>query len=130
MLIDDTEVDNFISKKVMAASAFSSEIMEFYSAQKALNFLLENKENKDRLPQIIFLDIHMPAMDGFDFMEKFKELPSEIHQYCKVVMLSSSLDPEDVRRIKESNHIVRFMTKPISKDQLQSLNLEMNATLS
>ncbi len=129
MLVDDTEVDTFISKKMLKSAEFSNNIIEFYSAQKALEFLQENKSNEHVLPQIIFLDLHMPAMDGFDFMEKFRNLDPKITRYCKVVMLSSSLDSEDIRRIQGFSQVIKFMIKPLSVDQLNILNLEMGATI-
>ncbi len=130
MLIDDTEVDAFISKRMLKTSQFSNDIMEFNSAQKALDFLLENSTNSLVLPQIILLDIHMPAMDGFDFMEKFKLLPQSLFQSCKVVMLSSSIDPIDIHRIKEDKQILKFLNKPLTIDQLQALNLVMSETIN
>ncbi|TAH42586.1 MAG: response regulator [Bacteroidetes bacterium] len=128
MLIDDTEVDAYISKRMLTKSNFSSEIMEFYSAEKALDYLQENSKNYDALPQIIFLDIHMPAMNGFDFLEKFQSIKCEIRDFCKVVMLTSSVDENDVQEAKKYPGILKFLIKPLQLDQLQSLNKELLAT--
>jgi CheY-like chemotaxis protein len=130
MLIDDTEVDAFISKRMLTSTQFSSEITEFYSAQKALEFLDENRDNSFALPHLIFLDLHMPAMDGFDFMEKFEMLPKSVVDSCKVIMLSSSIDPLDEKKIKQNKNILKFLTKPLSKDQLMALEVELNETIN
>jgi len=129
MLIDDTEVDAFISKRMLTSSQFTTDIMEFYSAKKALEYLGENSHNLSALPRLIFLDINMPAMDGFDFMEKFRQMPNEILQNCKVVMLSSAINDVDIQRINKDEYIVKFLIKPLSREELQELNAELNATI-
>ncbi len=129
MLIDDTEVDAYISKRILTKSNFSSEIMEFYSAEKALDYLQENSKNLNALPQIIFLDIHMPAMDGFDFLEKFRSIEGEIHNFCKIIMLTSSMNENDILQAKNYPDVLKFLIKPIQMEQLQSLNQEILATI-
>jgi len=128
MLIDDTEVDAFISKRMLTGSQFASDIMEFNSAKKALEYLEENSQHPTSLPQFIFLDINMPAMDGFDFMEKFRQLPDSVIQNCKVVMLTSAIKEEDIQRINNDHHIIKYLIKPLSGEQLHELNAEVNAT--
>lgn len=129
MLIDDTEVDAFISKRMLTNSNFSSEIMEFYSAEKALDFLIENRENTEVLPQVIFLDIHMPAMDGFDFLDKFSSEMGEAGEFCKVVMLSSSNDEKDLSQLKKYTNVLKHLTKPLKKEELRELDLAIHATI-
>ncbi len=129
MLIDDTEVDAFISKRILMNSNFSSQIIEFNSAEKALDYLNENKLNLATLPQVIFLDIHMPAMDGFDFLEKFRLIEGEVHAFSKVVMLSTTNDEKDLSQIKKYPNVLKFLTKPLKIDELQALNLQIDATI-
>lgn len=128
MLIDDTEVDSFISKRILTSTQFSNEITEFNSAQKALDYLVENAHLPHALPQVIFIDIHMPAMDGFDFIEKFNMLPPIVLKYCKLIMLSASADSVDHEKIKSYRSILKFLPKPLTKNELQALNMELSET--
>lgn len=130
MLIDDNEVDAFISKRILTSTLFATDIMEFNCAQKALDYLVENESDENALPQIIFLDVHMPAMNGFDFMEKFEQLHAFIRSRCKIVMLSTAIDESDLKKVQSNDLILKILAKPLSKEQLLELHSELNATIS
>src|SRR5690349_9646672 len=96
MLIDDNELDNFINKKLLENEKFSDMILVHQSAQSALDEL--KRIPKDHLPKIIFLDIMMPHMDGFGFLEEFSKLDESIKSTSKVIMLSTSESFKDLNR--------------------------------
>lgn len=115
MIIDDNQIDLYLISKLISKNNFSKNILECNCAQKALNYLIENQENSNLLPQIIFLDIYMPVMDGFEFLEKYKKLFKNTNHNCKIVMVSSSVDHNDISRARLDENVALFATKPINK---------------
>lgn len=125
MLIDDNEIDNLINQKMIESCALSKNVLVHTGAKSALEFLkniykLSSEENL-LIPELIFLDIDMPIMDGFQFMDEFAKLPEIIKNKTKVVMLTSSLSPHDVTKAKKNAHIVKFLNKPLSLEELEKL---------
>ena len=74
MLVDDNEIDNIINEKIIEANSFADSILVFQTGQEALDYLKDNQNNEKDLPEIVFLDINMPIMDGFQFLEDFEKL--------------------------------------------------------
>ena len=120
LLIDDNEIDNFINERMITSSGFSAEVIVKNSADAALHFL-KNLSNDQDYPEIIFLDIRMPIMDGFGFLDAFNNLPDSIKLKSKVVMLSSTLDPEDNERAATYPVVIKMLMKPLNIEQLASI---------
>lgn len=125
MLIDDNEIDNLINQKMIESCSLSKTVLVHTGAKSALEFLKNiQKLSTDQhilIPELIFLDIDMPIMDGFQFLDEFEKLPEEIKKSTKVVMLTSSLSPHDVSKAKKNSHIVKFLNKPLSLEVLDKL---------
>lgn len=125
LLLDDNDLDNFINEKMMESNLFSRKNYICTSGKSAIEFLNNIIEMGDNIyenyPEIIFVDLNMPLMDGFQFIEFFKKnLESKLHN-PKIVILTSSIFPEDVSKaIKISKDIV-FINKPLTKDVLEKL---------
>lgn len=125
MVIDDTLVDRYIAEKLVKRFAFAGEVMLIEFAQDALDYLSQRAENTGELPDVIFLDIKMPGMDGFGFLEKFEELSETVKNYCKIIMVSSSIDPVDIHRANENKYVIKFVNKPLNLDALESMREEI-----
>lgn len=115
MIIDDNQIDLYIFSKLLTKNNFCETILQYTSAEKALKYIVENQENNLLMPQIIFLDIYMPLMDGFEFLENYSLLFKNKTQNCKIVMVSSSIDNSDISRAKLDKNVALYATKPISK---------------
>jgi len=121
MVVDDAEIDRFLAKKVLTKHAFAKEVLPLDSATNALNYLSEHQENREALPDLIFLDINMPKMNGFDFLEEYKKLPEAVKKKCIIVMLSSSLLPEDRELAMNNPYVCQFLNKPLTGDKLKDV---------
>ncbi len=121
MLIDDNSLDNFINKKLLESNGFTEETVAFESAEKALEKL--KSSGNDELPDVIFLDIMMPGMDGFQFLEVFETLPTVIQQHCKVIMLSTSESFKDLNRANKSKSIKKFLNKPLTPETINAIHV-------
>ncbi len=129
MLVDDNDTDNFISKRIIELSKFASRIEVKNSGKSALQYLEENKNNPQNLPDLIFLDINMPIVDGFVFLFEFEMFPESVKNKCKIAILSSSDNKRDIEKIVDNDYVIKFITKPLTnealaevKNLLQSLN--------
>ena len=121
MIIDDTPVDRYTASYIMKKNLFAREVLEFDMATKAIAYLEEHKDTLEMLPQIILLDISMPEMDGFQFLERLALLPQCMKQSCCIIMLSSSLNPEDHERAENNPVVKKFINKPLSKANLEEI---------
>lgn len=119
MLIDDNEIDNFVSGEIIKDCQYAEQIIEMTSARDALDYLKNTDSNE--IPEIIFLDIRMPVMDGFDFLDQFVKIPEEVRAHCSVIMLTSSTDIKDIDRALKYPVVKKFLAKPLRETMLASL---------
>ncbi len=126
MLIDDNEIDNLINQKMIEAADICENIFIHSGAKGAIEFL-KNIEKLAKgpldlyLPEVIFLDIDMPLMDGFQFLDEFDRLSDVIKENCKVVMLTSSLNPQDMNKAKKNKYVLKYLNKPLTQDNLKKI---------
>jgi CheY-like chemotaxis protein len=126
MLIDDNEIDNLINQKMIEAANLTEIIYTCTVAKSAIEFLknMEKIDVAERiLPDVIFLDIDMPLMDGFQFLDEFEKLSSMVKKKCKIVMLTSSSNPLDFNRSKKYINVKLFINKPLSQDSIAKLEI-------
>ncbi len=121
MLVDDNDTDNFISRRIIEITNFARNVEIKNSGKGALEYLEENKNNPEKLPDIIFLDINMPIVDGFVFLYEFEKFSQEVKEKCKVIILSSSDNKRDIDKIVNNENVIKFITKPLTEVALEEI---------
>lgn len=121
MIIDDNEVDNYITSALIKKNNLTNTLIEFDSGLKAIEYLERNKDNNQELPDLILLDIYMPLMDGFEFLHLFEKIDPAITKKCKICIVSSSIDDNDIIKSRLEKNIYTFISKPLTAELLYSL---------
>lgn len=112
LLIDDNEIDLFINEKVILARKSGAKILKEQSAKRAIEVFI-NAKTKKSIPDIIFIDLNMPMMSGFEFLEIFETLPLQLTSECRIFMLSTSTQEVDIKRAERYRSVVKFLNKPL-----------------
>ena len=121
LLIDDNFVDLKINSKIIKLSNLFDEIITCQSGEEGLAYLSKVVKNDGKLPELILLDIQMPDMDGFEFLELYRKLPKKTADNCLIAMLSSTLDFGDIRKAEASLHVIELLKKPLFPTELEDL---------
>jgi CheY-like chemotaxis protein len=124
-LIDDDEIFAFGAKRIIEMSEICHELKILKNGQEAIDFLVPRLDEFTTRPVFILLDLNMPVMDGWQFLEEFTAVAPE--KSAVIYVISSSIDPADIERARSFNRVSNYMVKPITKDSLQSiLDEELN----
>ncbi|HWB93786.1 MAG TPA: response regulator [Puia sp.] len=121
LLIDDDEPTNFLNRLTIEQSRCTRHIEVAQSGQEALDYLRNCGPQRSPRPDLIFLDINMPAMDGWEFLEKYRSLPAECKADIVLIMLTTSLNPDDEVRTQAIADVAGFENKPLSQERLSLL---------
>lgn len=117
-LIDDDDIYQFLVKKELKDSKMVDNTMVFSNGSKALDFITSAQDKPDELPDIIFLDINMPIMDGWEFLDRFIPLRPRLSKEITILIVTSSFDPDDMKRAKKYSEISDYIVKPVKRNHL------------
>ncbi|MGH2643673.1 MAG: response regulator [Chitinophagaceae bacterium] len=119
LLVDDNDIDLFFHEKLLRIKKISDHITPFQSAADTLDYLEQFQEHPEKFPEtVILLDIQMPQIDGFGFLDEFEKMPEEVISKTRIFLVSSSLDHGDLSRGHAHHLVDGILKKPLNADEL------------
>lgn len=120
-IIDDDPIFVYGTKRVMKEVDFTEKIVVYNNGQDAIDGLTETINNGDNIPPVVFLDLNMPIMNGWEFLEEFNKLPEEAIAGVTIYIVSSSIDPRDLEKVKQFNVVNNYIVKPVTPKDLEAI---------
>ena len=120
MLVDDDEVANLINARLLIRSGYTDRVVQVTKAAEGLE-QLRNTQRVEDLPKIIFLDVNMPEMNGWAFLDEFRKLPERFKREIRVFMLSSSQLDRDVVKSKGYKEVEEYLFKPLTEEKIEAI---------
>ncbi|WP_339701351.1 response regulator [uncultured Roseivirga sp.] len=124
LLIDDDDATNFIHQVIVKKAKITEKIVTTFNGKQALEYLTNSGKyanTENTLPSLIFLDINMPVMDGWEFIRAYQGLPESIKNQVVIVMLTTSYDPDDKEKAQQIHEIAEFDKKPLTFEMLDKI---------
>jgi response regulator RpfG family c-di-GMP phosphodiesterase len=122
LLVDDDEINNFISIKLIKKALFNTEIIACLNGKFAIDQLLEiQRKDPAKLPDYILLDINMPIMNGWEFLDEYKRLNIDPSGKSKIFIISSSVFSNDINKARSYPLVKDFISKPLNVDKIREL---------
>lgn len=121
-LIDDDNIYQYTARVILESTGLAKQIHSFYDGKEALNYFIEQlPANADALPDVIFLDINMPVMNGWEFLEEYNKLATSFPKPITVYMVSSSVNSTDMQRSRSYKSVSDYLVKPVNRNTYQEL---------
>ncbi len=121
LLIEDSEIDVLVYRRLMELMHFASHVTITSTAEEAVDFLRHEITNENQAPDLILLDMHLPGMSGFDFLNLFNSLPGFIVNKTKIVVLSVFQKQEEIDRLTENKSVLGQLDKPLTQESLRKI---------
>lgn len=116
MMVDDDQVYLYLAKKAILDAGVTRNIMLMYNGRDALDYLEKNRHSETELPELIFLDLTMPVMDGWEFLEEYTQLQPRIGKPIIIYVVSSSISPDDIERARNISTVTDYLIKPVTRE--------------
>ncbi|WP_437369421.1 response regulator [Maribacter litoralis] len=120
-IIDDDPIFVYGTKRIIKEVDFANTVMVYSNGQDALDGLMKISLTDEPLPDVIFLDLNMPVLNGWEFLDEFKNCKSKKSRKIVIYIISSSVDPRDLERVKDYEQVDTYILKPITPDDLSKI---------
>ncbi len=120
-IIDDDQIYQLVMRRTIEQSGAIESILQFYDGEEAINYFKQMHNSPEGLPELIFLDINMPFMDGWQFLDEFIKIPFHSDYKKTIFIISSSSTTEDLNKAKKYNVVAGYHVKPITKDKFEEI---------
>jgi len=120
-IIDDDQIYQLVMKRTIEQSGVVGSVLQFYDGEEALNYFREKQDTPEGLPNLILLDINMPFMDGWQFLDEFVKIPFKESYRRTIFIISSSSTSEDINKAKQYSVVSGYHVKPITKDKFEEI---------
>lgn len=121
-LIDDDNIYQYTARVILESTGLAKQIHSFYNGSEAISYFKDEKNlQPDTLPDVIFVDINMPVMNGWEFLEEYHKLYALLPKYIAVYVVSSSVDSSDMQRSRSFKAVSDYLVKPVNRSKYQEL---------
>ena len=120
-IIDDDQIYQLVMKRAIEQSGMVKDVLQFYDGEEAIKYFKEKQQTPEDLPELILLDINMPYMDGWQFLDEFIKIPFKDSYKRTIYIVSSSSTTEDLNKAKEYEVVSGYHVKPITKDMFDQM---------
>ena len=120
-IIDDDIVSHFILTSIINLNKLADSILSFMDGEESIQYFTNNKTENEKIPDIVFLDVNMPIMDGWMFVEEYARIKKDITKKTVIFMVSSSVNPIDIERAGKISEINDYILKPIKLSELKKI---------
>ena len=123
-IIDDDKIYVNLVKKIIEIKKLSENLLIYKNGKEALDYfkyIMENATDENKLPDIIFLDLNMPVMDGWEFLNEFIKIKNNLNKKITLYVVSSSIDPRDLERARSINLVTDYLIKPIELKKFEKI---------
>lgn len=120
LLVDDDDITNFVHESLIEEAAVAEKVLIAKNGQEALDIIIHEAEESTDYPDLIFLDINMPVMNGFEFLDAYQRLDEKVKRSVVIVMLTTSLNERDIERTQDTG-VADFLNKPLTNDKLEAI---------
>lgn len=117
LIIDDNLIDQLVTQQLLKKVLHVNQVVIVNNGQEGLEWILNSKKETEKL--IVLLDIQMPVMNGFEFLEEFQKLNEGIKNEIQIYIVSSTLDPDEIHQVKKNENVSGFLSKPLPTDNLR-----------
>jgi len=122
LLVEDDPITVMVCDRIIKMSGFSDTVLSKQNGQDAIDHLKDIIKENGEMPDLVFLDINMPVMNGWDFLQAFETIKYQLSKMPRIFILSSTVDPEDYKKAAEFSAVEGFISKPLTQEHLKGVS--------